>query len=150
MKITEVQIKLTHPTHGQDTRHHAERLRAYASITIDDAFAIRDLKVIEGKRGLFIAMPSRKLADHCPACGEKNHLRARFCNQCGDRLDGDRALRDADERPKLHADVAHPINAETRAIVTAAVLDAFAAEIEAADHEPPAEVERHIAAYDAA
>ncbi len=36
------------------------KLRAVATITIDDAFAIHDIKVIEGEKGLFIAMPSRK------------------------------------------------------------------------------------------
>ena len=39
------------------------RLRAVISITIDDAIAIHDIKVIEGEKGLFIAMPSRKAAD---------------------------------------------------------------------------------------
>lgn len=39
------------------------RLRAYASITIDEALVIRDLKVIEGPNGLFVSMPSKKLID---------------------------------------------------------------------------------------
>lgn len=38
-------------------------LKAVASITIDDAFAVHDIKVIEGSKGLFIAMPSRKTAE---------------------------------------------------------------------------------------
>ena len=36
------------------------KLRAYATITFDDEFVIHNLKVIEGKSGLFVAMPSRK------------------------------------------------------------------------------------------
>jgi len=40
-----------------------ERLKAYATITFDGCFIIRDLKVINGRKGLFIAMPSKKLKD---------------------------------------------------------------------------------------
>jgi stage V sporulation protein G len=37
------------------------KVRAIASITIDDQFVVHDLRVVEGDRGLFVAMPSRKL-----------------------------------------------------------------------------------------
>lgn len=40
-----------------------ERLKAYATITIDSVFLIRDLRVINGNTGLFVAMPSRKMKD---------------------------------------------------------------------------------------
>ena len=39
------------------------KMKAVVSITIDDAFVVHDIKVIEGDKGLFIAMPSRKAAD---------------------------------------------------------------------------------------
>lgn len=39
------------------------KMRAVVSITIDDVFVVHDIKVIEGDKGLFIAMPSRKAAD---------------------------------------------------------------------------------------
>jgi stage V sporulation protein G len=39
------------------------KMRAIASITIDDVFVVRDIRVIEGQNGLFIAMPSRKTPD---------------------------------------------------------------------------------------
>lgn len=39
------------------------KMKAVVSITIDDEFAIHDIKVIEGDKGLFIAMPSRKAKD---------------------------------------------------------------------------------------
>lgn len=38
-------------------------MRAIVSITIDDEFVVHDIKVIEGEKGLFIAMPSKKAAD---------------------------------------------------------------------------------------
>lgn len=123
-QVTEVRIKLT-----DDPRN---KLRAYASVTIDDAFVVRDLKIIDGSKGPFVAMPSRKLADHCPRCHHKNHLRAGYCNQCGHRLDPDRAQKDARACARLHADLAHPINSTTRIELHKAVVRAYADEVEAA------------------
>jgi stage V sporulation protein G len=115
--ITEVRIKLMEDNN--------ERLQAFCSITFDDCFVIRDLKIIEGTKGSFVAMPSRKLTDRCHQCGCKNHLRARHCNQCGVRLDENRAIRDSDGRAKLHADIAHPINSSCRESIQSAILKAF-------------------------
>ncbi len=53
MKITEVKI---FPV-------NEERLKAYVTITIEASFVVRDLKVIQGPQGLFIAMPSKKRKD---------------------------------------------------------------------------------------
>jgi stage V sporulation protein G len=122
--ITEVRIKLMEDNN--------ERLQAFCSVTFGDAFVVRDLKIIEGTKGSFVAMPSRKLTDRCHGCGCKNHLRARFCNQCGAKLDEDRATRDADGRAKLHADIAHPINSACREVIQGAVLKAYQEEKERA------------------
>ena len=122
--VTEVRVKLT-----DDPRN---KLKAYASVTIDDAFVVRDLKIIEGNKGPFVAMPSRKLADHCARCNHKNHLRAAFCNQCGGKLDPERAPKDMRGRARLHADLAHPINSVTRIELHKAVVRAYAEELEAA------------------
>jgi stage V sporulation protein G len=124
--ITEVRIKLMED--GNDN----ERLQAFCSVTFDNAFVVRDLKIIEGTKGSFVAMPSRKLTDRCMQCGCKNHLRAHFCNQCGAKLDEDRATRDADGRAKLHADIAHPINSACREVIQTAVLKAYQEERERA------------------
>jgi stage V sporulation protein G len=53
MDITEVRIKLMEESE--------DRLRAFCSITFDQAFVVRDLKIIEGTNGPFVAMPSRKM-----------------------------------------------------------------------------------------
>ena len=53
MEITEVRLTL----------RHEERLKAFVSITFDNAFVVRGLKVIEGNTGLFVAMPSRRRKD---------------------------------------------------------------------------------------
>ena len=54
MKITDVRIR---KVDGQN------RLRAVASIIIDGAFAVHELRIIEGQNGLFVAMPSRQSSD---------------------------------------------------------------------------------------
>jgi stage V sporulation protein G len=51
--ITEVNINL----------RDEEKLKAFVNITFDDVFVVRGLKVIQGKSGLFVCMPSRKLND---------------------------------------------------------------------------------------
>ncbi|MGZ3721771.1 MAG: septation regulator SpoVG [Bdellovibrionales bacterium] len=53
MKITEVKV---FPV-------NEERLKAYVTITIDGVFVVRDLKIIKGNEGLFVAMPSKKRKD---------------------------------------------------------------------------------------
>jgi stage V sporulation protein G len=53
MKITDVKV---FPV-------NEDRLKAYITITIDDCFVIRDLKIIKGHDGLFVAMPSKKRKD---------------------------------------------------------------------------------------
>ena len=102
-----------------------ERLQAFCSITFDDAFVVRDLKIIEGTTGPFVAMPSRKLTAHCPQCGCKNHLRASHCNQCGGRLKEAASAKDEEGRAKLYADIAHPINSLCREMIQQRVIRAF-------------------------
>ena len=80
MQITELKPRLV--------EDKTERLRAFCTVTLDHEFVVRDIKIIDGAKGLFVAMPSRKLTDHCAKCGGKNHLRAKFCNDCGARLPG--------------------------------------------------------------
>jgi stage V sporulation protein G len=124
VEITEVRIKLM--------EEPGERLKAFCSITFDNCFVVRDLKIIEGQTGPFVAMPSRKLTAHCPQCGMKNHLRAQFCNQCGARQAQDRMPLDADGRAKLYADIAHPINSACREMIQECVVREYEEELERA------------------
>ncbi len=121
MNITEAKVKLV--------SDKADKLKAFCSITIDGEFVVRDIKVIEGPGGYFVAMPSRKLTDRCPSCGTKNHLRAAYCNDCGGSLRPDRVTHDEDGRAKLHADIAHPINSGCRDKIQRRVVEAYKAEI---------------------
>ena len=123
MNITEVRIKLTEDA--------ADRLRAFCSITFDHCFVIRDLKIIDGNHGPFVAMPSRKIMSQCQQCATKNHLRSKFCNQCGTRLHLNPATA-FESKSKLYADIAHPINAECREMIQKRVLKEFELESERA------------------
>ena len=116
MKVTEVRIKLTGETD--------DRLLAFCSVTFDDCFVVRDLKIIDGTSGPFVAMPSRKLTAHCPNCHCKNHLRSNFCNQCGEDLRREYAFHSRDNS-RLYADIAHPINAECREQIQSKVIEEF-------------------------
>jgi stage V sporulation protein G len=138
MEITEVRIKLMEDSD--------DRLQGFCSITFDNCFVVRDLKIIDGANGPFVAMPSRKLTSHCHQCGTKNHLKALYCNQCGTRLRDDRAVRDAEGRIKLYADIAHPINSQCREMIQSRVIAEFRAEQERA--KQPGYVSRYDEDYD--
>lgn len=133
MDITEVRIKLM--------ENSDDRLQGFCSVTFDDSFVVRDLKIIEGTNGPFVAMPSRKLTSHCSSCGCKNHLRAAHCNQCGSRLKEDRAIRDQEGRAKLYADIAHPINSECREMIQNRIIEEYRTERERS--EQPGYISRY-------
>ncbi len=132
MKITEVRVKLV--------SNKDDRLKAFCSMTIDNEFVVRDIRVIEGTNAHFVAMPSRKMSDHCEKCGGKNHLRAKFCNNCGASLPENRVKKDLKGRMRLHADIAHPINLECRRRIQGRVVAAFKQEVEKSEqpgYRPP-------------
>lgn len=54
MNITDIRIRKL---------HHEGRMKAVVSLTLDNAFVIHDIKVIDGNNGLFVAMPSRKISE---------------------------------------------------------------------------------------
>jgi stage V sporulation protein G len=138
MDITEVRIKLM-----EDSE---DRLRAFCSITFDHAFVVRDLKIIEGTNGPFVAMPSRKMTARCGRCGSKNHMRSNYCNQCGKRLRGAQDLQDIEGASnKLYADIAHPINQACRDQIQHAVIGEYHLELERA--KQPGYVSRYDEEY---
>lgn len=81
MNITDIRIRLV----AKDD----SKLKAVASFTIDDAFVVHDVKVIEGANGCFIAMPPKRLPN-----GE-------------------------------YRDIVHPLNTETREMISSAILAAY-------------------------
>src|SRR5262245_925459 len=138
MEITEVRIKLMEKSD--------DRLQGFCSITFDNSFVVRDLKIIDGANGPFVAMPSRKLTSHCHQCGSKNHLKAQYCNQCGARQREDRAVRDSEGRAKLYADIAHPINSQCREMIQNRVISEYRTEMERS--QQPGYVSKYDDDYD--
>ena len=121
MEITEVRIFF------KDSPD--KKLRAYATVTFDNAFVVRNIKVIEGTSGLFIAMPSRRLKASCPKCGFRNEVRSKYCNQCATQLP---IISTPIEQTKgvqsEHRDIAHPITQSFREYLQQKVLDAYSEE----------------------
>ena len=123
MEITEVRVALRE---GSE-----KRLRAYATLTFEHCFVVRNIKIIEGKSGLFVAMPSRKPKVSCGRCGFKGDLGGRFCTQCGASIPAaTERVMGAGESPEgqSHRDIAHPITAEFRQYLQQRVLEAYDAE----------------------
>jgi len=119
MEITEAKLAL------RDSPD--KKLKAYATVTFDNAFVVRNIKVIEGTNGLFIAMPSRKVKQPCPKCGFKNELRSKYCNQCAQALPqsvtGERE--DSASVQLEHKDIAHPITQAFREYLQKTILSAY-------------------------
>ena len=123
MKVTEVRI---FPKATGD-----KKLLAFATVTFDDCFVVRDLKIIEGSKGIFVSMPSRRMKFACPKCGHRNVVHSHYCNRCGERLpetqegsyhvdEDDAKLRQSEPR-----DLAHPITLSFREYFQQIVLEAY-------------------------
>jgi stage V sporulation protein G len=121
MEITEVRIFL------KDSPD--KKLKAYATVTFDSAFVVRNIKVIEGTSGLFIAMPSRKVKQPCPKCGFKNESRSKYCNQCGGQLPlvprPVSTPEGVSSAQSEHKDLAHPITQSFREYLQKRILEAY-------------------------
>ena len=122
MDITEVKIFMKE---GQD-----KKLKAYATLTFDNMFVVRNVKVIEGTKGLFVAMPSRKLKEPCPKCSFRNMVRSKYCNNCGSVLPmtehkASTTAHADGAKESEHKDIAHPITTECRDYIQKMVLEAY-------------------------
>ena len=100
MEITEVRV---FPKTGGD-----RKLRAFVTITFDHCFVVRDIKVIEGTKGFFVAMPSRKLTK--PKASPAGP-------------------QEPEGKLREHRDIAHPIKSECRERIEKAVLAAYEKEL---------------------
>ncbi len=129
MEITEVRIFL------KDKDKTNRKLKAYATVTFDDVFVVRNVKVIEGNSGLFVAMPSKKVQTLCPKCGHNNAIHSHFCNQCGQVLESEPISMEKtsiQDRQAEHRDIAHPITQEFRDYIQKKVLEAYEKETQKA------------------
>ncbi|RKY37181.1 MAG: stage V sporulation protein G [Candidatus Omnitrophota bacterium] len=127
MEITEVRIFLR----NKETN---KKLKAYVTVTFDNCFVVRDIKIIDGAKGLFVAMPSAKMKNMCSKCGHRNVIRSKFCNQCGTALQQHyrhESERD-DTRQTEHKDIAHPITSDYRDYLQKKVLEVYKNETDVA------------------
>lgn len=115
MEVTEARVRLADDS--DDPRVHA-----YCSVVIDRALAIHELRVVDGERKPIVSMPSRKITDRCPDCGQTNPLAARYCNQCGNPLPSDRVVPGPNGRIRFYADIIHPTDPVFRRKLDGAVL----------------------------
>jgi stage V sporulation protein G len=122
MEITEVRIFLKE---GQD-----KKLKAYTTVTFDNEFVVRNIKIIQGASGMFIAMPSRKLKFSCPKCKFKNDMGSKFCNQCGSSLPVQREEYLQQDSKAEHRDIAHPITQRFREYIQTKILEVYKKEVE--------------------
>ncbi|MCA9401624.1 MAG: septation protein SpoVG family protein, partial [Candidatus Omnitrophica bacterium] len=101
-------------------------LKAYTTVTFDNSFVVRNIKIIQGQNGLFIAMPSRKMKYPCTKCGFKNEAGSKYCNQCASPLSH---IDDTDEKnidaKAEHRDIAHPITQEFRDYLQNEIIEAY-------------------------
>ncbi|MCG3131388.1 MAG: putative septation protein SpoVG [Phycisphaerae bacterium] len=121
MEITEVGVRIV--------ERSEDRLKAVCTMTIDDCFVVRDIKVVEGQTGLFVAMPSRKKTSRCHQCGHKNEIRSHFCADCGVKQNPAAPRNNHHERSASHTDIAHPINTECREMIQEVILEAYREEL---------------------
>jgi len=97
MEITNVDISLKN-TEGT--------LRAYASVTFDNEFVVKDIKITETEKGLAMTMPRRKI-----------------------KLKEDVDESDPEVRARLYKDVAHPINQNAREKIEKAIFSKYEEEL---------------------
>jgi len=121
MEITEIRVFLKESPD--------KKLKAYTTVTFDNVFVIRNIKVIQGANGLFIAMPSRKVKSPCPKCNFKNEVGSRFCNQCGTSLPQASNDSEVHDSKSEHRDIAHPVTQQFRDYLQKQILDAYHAEV---------------------
>lgn len=136
MEITEIRV---FPKEGQD-----KKLKAYTTVTFDNVFVVRNIKIIQGSSGLFIAMPSRKMKYPCQKCNFKNEVGSKFCNNCGTRLSEGNFQPAVIDAKAEHRDVAHPITQEFRDYVQTRILEVFENENSSGNREYEASSEEEI------
>lgn len=109
------------------------RLLAYARVVMETelgAFALNDVRVVDGGGKLLVCMPSRQARRHCPACTAKMGVVDRFCAQCGIYVgEDDRRPHDRDGRRVLYVDMFHPLDRKGRKTLEDVVLAEYAREL---------------------
>lgn len=111
-------------------------LRAYVDVVLDSNFMVHGLKVVEGERGMIVAMPSTRPKLMCPSCGHPDRpIVDDFCGNCGGQMPAYNervaasAAKQKDGKFRAHYDVCHPLNPQTRRMIEDVVLEAYEAKL---------------------
>ena len=115
-QITDVKISLNPEGNS--------KFKAIASMILDNVFVVKEIKIIDGEKGLFVAMPCMQITKRCPKCGKKNPVQNRYCANCGKTLCNHKKV-DFPLRKEEYRDIAHPICKECREYIESAVVSAY-------------------------
>ncbi len=119
MEITDTSVKLIQPL-------RRGRVLCVATVTFDNSFVVRNIRLLEGPKGYFLAMPSQVLSTKCRRCNRKNPIRSNYCNLCGSRLPEERIPIDPQTgKSRIHQDIAHPIRTELREKIQTAIVEEY-------------------------
>ena len=121
MQITDIKLTLWEDRAGAAPT----KVRAFVSVVFDGRFVVHDIKIIEGLKGLYVVMPSRRLQDACPSCKAKTAFLDHFCPACGCQLAALEVRQpelDDRGRRKVFVDVAHPLRSDCRQEIEQAIL----------------------------
>lgn len=115
MQVTEVQYTPNPipPTPGKP------RLVGFVDVVFDDAFVVRGLKIVDSASGRIVSFPAKKDHTHCLSCAQKVEIHDRYCRWCGRSIEG---LTRPTPGNRPYHEVAHPINAPTRAHIINAIF----------------------------
>jgi len=93
-----------------------ERLLAFCTITIDDCFVIKDIRIIKGDERLVVAMPDKQRSEPCEHCKFRIRQRDRHCPRCGKQLTS---------KTIEYVDICFPINSESRSAIDNVILEKY-------------------------
>lgn len=126
MELTEIRIDI--PSYQVKSEDPRSSLLAYYTLVFDEELIMYNVKLIQGYDNVFLAFPSQRKCDNCPSCKTKNHLKAKFCNECGTKLDPTRHLFISPNKKgmiKFFNDIVHPITSDMREYVLEECLASY-------------------------
>lgn len=118
-------------TLASEVKSANSRLLAYVTLTFQGplgTFVLRDVKVIWGNHGVFVAMPSRKMQSRCHGCRGSNDVLAHYCNWCGVPVS-------AVVADRVYADTFYPIDRPSRDRLDRVVMKSYEARKKERGHD---------------
>lgn len=114
MRVTETTIQLA----GEDPNFTREGVLAYVNIVLDNALAVKNLRLVRTKNRLIVCMPSRDMLRNCPKCRGRVPISGKYCRHCGGKLP-------YQSTDKVSMDMVHPISSELRTHIEHVVKEAY-------------------------